>query len=89
MCLAINKRAKVYTWARRANYSLGNTFYEHGIIERRRAHPSDDILGQLIVAEEAGDRLCNEELLQQSIGLLVAGLETTIGLINGMACFSH
>ena len=64
--------------------------YMMGLIEQRRAHPSDDILGQLVAAEEAGDRLSNEELLQQSIGLLVAGLETTIGLIaNGMLCFSR
>ncbi len=66
-----------------ANYMLA-------LIEQRRANPTDDILGQLVTAEEAGDRLSNEELLQQSIGLLIAGLETTIGLIaNGMVCFSR
>ncbi len=60
------------------------------LIEERRTHPTDDILGQLVTAEEADDRLSNDELLQQSIGLLVAGLETTIGLIaNGMACFAR
>jgi cytochrome P450 len=64
--------------------------YMMGLIEQRRAQPTDDILGQLVTAEEAGDRLSNDELLQQSIGLLVAGLETTIGLIaNGMVCFSR
>ena len=60
------------------------------LIEERRTTPTNDILGQLVMAEEAGDRLSNDELLQQSIGLLVAGLETTIGLIaNGMVCFSR
>lgn len=64
--------------------------YMMELIEERRAHPTDDILGQLVTAEEAGDRLTNDELLQQSIGLLVAGLETTIGLIaNGMVCFAR
>jgi cytochrome P450 len=64
--------------------------YMMQLIEARRAHPTNDILGQLVTAEEAGDRLSNDELLQQSIGLLVAGLETTIGLIaNGMVCFSR
>lgn len=64
--------------------------YMMELIEQRRAQPTDDILGQLVTAEEAGDRLSNDELLQQSIGLLVAGLETTIGLIaNGMVCFSR
>jgi cytochrome P450 len=64
--------------------------YMMELIEKRRAQPTDDILGQLVTAEEAGDRLSNDELLQQSIGLLVAGLETTIGLIaNGMLCFAR
>jgi pimeloyl-[acyl-carrier protein] synthase len=64
--------------------------YMMQLIEERRARPTDDILGQLVTAEEAGDSLNNDELLQQSIGLLVAGLETTIGLIaNGMVCFSR
>ncbi len=60
------------------------------LIEARRAHPTEDILSQLVIAEEAGDRLSTDELLQQCIGLLVAGLETTTGLIaNGMVCFSR
>lgn len=60
------------------------------LIEERRRAPTEDILGLLVRAEEAGDRLSTEELLQQSIGLLVAGLETTIGLIgNGMVCFAR
>lgn len=64
--------------------------YMMQLIEQRRANPTQDILGQLVTAEEAGDRLTNDELLQQSIGLLVAGLETTIGLIaNGMVCFAR
>jgi cytochrome P450 len=64
--------------------------YMYGLIEERRRKPSDDILGLLVTAEEAGDKLNDEELLQQSIGLLIAGLETTIGLIgNGMVCFSR
>lgn len=64
--------------------------YMYVLIEARRSKPTHDILGLLVSAEEAGDRLSTEELLQQSIGLLVAGLETTIGLIaNGMWCFSR
>ncbi|MEM9256801.1 MAG: cytochrome P450 [Pseudomonadota bacterium] len=60
------------------------------LIEERRRAPSDDILGLLVRAEELGDSLSNDELLQQCLGLLIAGLETTIGLIaNGMLCFSR
>ena len=59
-------------------------YFEALIAERRRSL-SDDILSDLIRAEEAGDRLSPTELLSQSIGLLIAGFETTIGLIgNGV-----
>ncbi len=43
------------------------------------------MLSELIRAEEDGDRLSADELIVQVIGLLVAGFETTIGLIgNGI-----
>ena len=62
--------------------NLANYFSE--LIEERRSSLRDDILSNLIRAEEAGDRLSPEELVSQSIGLLIAGFETTIGLIaNG------
>lgn len=59
--------------------------YFNGLIEERRGKPSDDLLSTLISAEEAGEKLSELELLSQSIGLLIAGFETTIGLIgNGL-----
>jgi cytochrome P450 len=59
--------------------------YFQDLIAARRASLTDDILSALIRAEEAGDRLAPLELLSQSIGLLIAGFETTIGLIgNGI-----
>ena len=59
--------------------------YFNQLISARRGEQSDDLLGALITAEEEGDRLSGEELLVQSIGLLIAGFETTIGLIgNGL-----
>ncbi len=58
--------------------------YFTALIEERRKNLGDDILSNLIRAEEEGDRLSPEELISQSIGLLIAGFETTIGLIaNG------
>jgi cytochrome P450 len=55
------------------------------LIGDRRGQQRDDLLSALISAEEEGDRLSSEELLVQSIGLLIAGFETTIGLIgNGL-----
>jgi cytochrome P450 len=59
--------------------------YFNQLIQARRGQAGNDLLATLISAEEEGDRLSPEELLVQSIGLLVAGFETTIGLIgNGL-----
>src|SRR3989442_8523651 len=66
-----------------AGMSLATYFDE--LITARRGHLSDDLLSALIRAEEAGDRLAPPELLSQAIGLLIAGFETTLGLIgNGV-----
>jgi cytochrome P450 len=66
--------------------SAGNlALYFQQLIEARRGKLADDLLSELIRAEESGDRLSPSELLVQSIGLLIAGFETTIGLIgNGV-----
>jgi cytochrome P450 len=51
-------------------------------IERRRKTPSDDMLSALVEAEEDGDRLNNTELHSMILLLMVAGHETTTGLIG-------
>ena len=56
-----------------------------GVIEWKRANPADDLLSALIVAEEHGDVLSDEELLEQVILLYVAGHETTVNLIGNGA----
>lgn len=59
--------------------------YFAGIIESRRGNPGDDLIGQLIVAEESGDKLNTRELYNTCLLLLVAGHETTTRLIgNGL-----
>ncbi len=69
--------------ARAAGEHLGEYFRK--LIAVRRTDLGDDLLSMLIRAEEEGDRLSGEELISQSIGLLIAGFETTIGLIgNGI-----
>ena len=55
--------------------------YLRKLIERRRAAPRDDLITALIRAEEAGDKLSEDELLAMSFLLLVAGHETTVNLI--------
>ena len=69
--------------AQAAGMSLAAYFQD--LIADRRGRLSADLLSNLIRAEEAGDRLSPMELVSQSIGLLIAGFETTIGLIgNGV-----
>ena len=65
--------------------------YFRGLSAERRAAPRDDMLSALIAAEEAGDKLNEEELLATCILLLVAGHETTVNLIgNGtLALLRH
>ena len=60
-------------------------------IEWKRAHPADDLLSALIAAEDAGDRLSPDELLDQVVLLYIAGHETTVNLIgNGtQALLTH
>jgi cytochrome P450 len=59
--------------------------YFTALIAERKTKLGDDLLSTLIRAEEAGDRLTPEELIIQAVGLLIAGFETTIGLIgNGV-----
>ena len=52
------------------------------LIAVRRSSPADDLLTKLIRAEDAGDRLSVEELIATCVLLLVAGHETTVGLIS-------
>ena len=56
--------------------------YLNGILDDRRAHPRDDLLSGLIAAEEAGDKLSEEELRTTVVLLFVAGHETTTNLIG-------
>jgi cytochrome P450 len=71
--------------ARVDNARMALIGYFNNLIEQRRGLDGDDLLDVMIAAEEDGDRLTTPELLVQSIGLLIAGFETTIGLIaNGL-----
>ena len=51
-------------------------------IEEKRRNPADDIMTELVHAEEEGDRLSREELVAQLVTLYVAGHEPTTALIG-------
>jgi cytochrome P450 len=66
-----------------ARHAISDYFRE--LIGQRRATPRGDLLSALIAAEEAGDKLNEEELLATCILILIAGHETTVNLIgNGV-----
>jgi cytochrome P450 len=66
--------------AEQAALEFANYFTE--LIAVRRSSPADDLLTKLIKAEDAGDRLTVDELIATCVLLLVAGHETTVGLIS-------
>ena len=66
--------------------------YTHGLVERRRREPADDLITDLVHAQDSdGDRLSDVELVTMVVGLVSAGHETTKHLIaNGtLALLTH
>jgi cytochrome P450 len=51
--------------------------YEDELIAARRARPADDLITDLIQAEEAGDRLSDDELRNLVLNILVGGVDTS------------
>jgi len=59
--------------------------YFRQLFDLRRKQPGDDLITQLVQAEEDGSKLSNEELTANIILLFGAGHETTVNLIgNGL-----
>jgi cytochrome P450 len=70
---------------RRAQGDAAIAFAEYffALLAERRRSPGPELLSQLVLAEEAGDQLSENELLSTAILLLVAGHETTVNLLSG------
>ena len=59
--------------------------YLADLVAQRRLRPTDDVLGDLVAAEMAGERLTVEELYSTCVTFLIGGHETTTSLIaNGL-----
>ena len=56
--------------------------YLRRFLRNRRRNPRDDLTSALIQAEEAGDKLSEDELLAMVFLLLIAGHETTVNLVG-------
>jgi cytochrome P450 len=63
--------------------SLGKMIdYVRGQVEAARRNPRPGLIGELVQAEEEGDKLDESELLSMVVLLLIAGFETTTHLIS-------
>jgi cytochrome P450 family 142 subfamily A polypeptide 1 len=51
--------------------------YARRVIAQRRAEPTDDLMSVLVHAEVDGDRLADDEIVHESLLILVGGDETT------------
>jgi len=66
-------------------FNLATAEYFRGLFELRRRESGDDLITELVRAEEDGNKLTNEELTANIILLFGAGHETTVNLIgNGL-----
>ncbi|MEU5166994.1 cytochrome P450 [Streptomyces mutomycini] len=57
-----------------------DVFYAE-LVREKAAHPTDDLTSALILAEEGGEPLTEEEVVGNLKAMVAAGHETTIGLI--------
>ncbi|SHN20852.1 cytochrome P450 family protein [Cryptosporangium aurantiacum] len=56
--------------------------YLTDLVDARREHPTDDMLGAIVAASEDSDQLSRLEAISMAFLLLVAGHETTVNLIG-------
>jgi cytochrome P450 len=72
---------------RAAKATVDFSSFMRGYIGQRRKAPKDDLLSELIKAEEQGAKLTEDELVTTAILLLNAGHEATVhALGNGIKC---
>ncbi len=57
--------------------------YTRKVVEDRKANPRDDLMSILVHAEVDGDKLTEEEILQESLLILIGGDETTRHVMTG------
>ncbi len=64
--------------------------YFHGLIQQRRQEPRADLISEFIQAEVEGEHLPEQDILGTCLLLLIAGHETTTGLIsNAIVCLDE
>jgi cytochrome P450 family 142 subfamily A polypeptide 1 len=69
--------------ARQASVALEYWSFARAVIADRKKSPRDDLISILVSAEVDGDRLSEEEILQESLLILIGGDETTRHVMTG------
>ncbi len=69
--------------ARQAAVAMEYWAYARQVIADRRQEPRDDLMSILVHAELDGDRLSEDEILQESLLILIGGDETTRHVMTG------
>lgn len=70
--------------AANAGHAMAEAYFQQ-LFELRRRNPGEDLTSKLVLAEQDGSKLSNEELTANIILLFGAGHETTVNLIgNGL-----
>ena len=77
---SVGTRPERFAIAQKSFLELSSYF--EGIIDNLRGHPQDNLLSAMVQAEEAGDKLTQEELFANCVLLMFAGHETTTNLIG-------
>jgi cytochrome P450 family 142 subfamily A polypeptide 1 len=61
----------------------GYVAYQRRVLVERRAHPRDDLVSVLVHADVDGERLGDDELLMETLLILIGGDETTRHVLSG------
>jgi cytochrome P450 len=69
-------------WPRLAGVFANVTAYLKSLMAERRKNPGEDLLTKMVLAEENGDMLSEDEIVNATNFLLFAGHETTANLIG-------
>ena len=56
--------------------------YMFALIERKRAQPAEDVISDLIAAQQSEETFDNGAMIQLCVGVLIAGHETTVARID-------
>ncbi|MEL6565866.1 MAG: cytochrome P450 [Pseudomonadota bacterium] len=86
--VAMYQAGRTHTTEEAANAAAAEfTTFLRGYIEERRADPRDDLITELIAAEDGGETLSHDEMIGTCVLLLNAGHEATVhSLGNAVKC---